>query len=187
MKKIDVLYLETIEKLKNNQRPLLKLDEEFVFILIEAFENLKLKTNQELELELKKILCLLSHTQNFSLKFLKYFKEICENKLKFKLTDDLIIYYLTASEKQIISPFLKEGHPLPEFYVLYLKSLLKHSNPEVLEWTLRTISSTGPFTKLFKIEIRNLKPKLHLIFNKHQRWAFEIIDFLEKEWKHLNL
>lgn len=185
MKKLEQIYLEALLKLKEQKRPLIKLDEELVEMLLHSFDNAIIHSNNESDL--KKIFCILSHTQNYSLKFLKHFKLICENNFKIKLSNELTIYHLTATEKQIIIPFLKEGINLPDFYISYLKQLLLHQSPEVLEWTLRTISSTGPHSKLFKNEIRSLKPKLHLIFNKHQRWAFEIVDFLEKEWKHLNL
>jgi len=36
-------------------------------------------------------------------------------------------------------------------------------------------------------EVRTLKPSLLKLFNEHQKAAFSIVDFLEKEWERMKL
>ncbi|MGZ3788641.1 MAG: hypothetical protein ACXVLQ_08970 [Bacteriovorax sp.] len=178
------LYQETIEKLKRNERPLIKLTPELV-------EDLRTEWQKALEgatideASLEKILCILDNTQNTSQEFNECFFTTME-KLHDQLPDgDLLIYTLAASQKHVVAHALRTGIMIHGDYFLSLKKFLKSKNPEVLEWTLRTIESMGPLSLRFKNEVREAKPGFLKLFNQHQQAAFQIIELLEKQWQSM--
>ena len=173
-------YIQIIEKLKKDERPLIKLTPELLKELKTEWKNSLSQTSQD-RLKLTKILCILDNTQNYSAEFNDLFIET------FQLIADheLIIYALAASQKHIINQSFRTGDMIPLFYFDYLKKLLKHKNPEVLEWTLRTIESLGPLSMRLKNEVRGVKPSFLKLFNTHQRSCTQIIELLEKQWKQL--
>ncbi len=176
------LYQETILKLKRHERPLIKLSVELVIELKAAWTEAIAGSSID-EKKLEQILCILDNTQNMSAEFNELFFETIA-KLK---EGDLLIYTLAASQKHVVNEALKSGVMIPAAYFDLLKNLLKSKNPEVLEWTLRTIESMGPLSMRLKKEVQSLKPNLLNFFNRHQKSTFQIVELLEKQWEKMRL
>ncbi len=173
-------YIQIIEKLKKDQRPLVKLTPELLKELKAEWKDSLCQSIQDRP-KLIKILCILDNTQNYSAEFNDLFMETFQ-----LITDhELIIYVLAASQKHIINQSFRTGDMVPFFYFDYLKKLLKNKNPEVLEWTLRTIESLGPLSMRLKNEVRGVRPSFLKLFNTHQQACTQIIELLEKQWKQL--
>ena len=172
------LYLDTISKLKSNQRPLIKLTPELMFELKTEWQKIILETMID-EKNLLKILCILDNTQNQS----REFNELFLSTLEKVTNDQILIHTLGACQKHIISESLKSGDMIPAAFFLHLKNNLKTRNPEVLEWTLRTIESMGPLSLRLKKEVQMIKPGFFKFINPHQKSSFLIIELLEKQWE----
>lgn len=177
------IYLDTIEKLKNGQRPQVKLTPELLAELKQEWEKvLATGTDKVLQNEtLRKILCILDNSQTTTSElnelFIKTLKEIKDH--------ELIVYALSASQKHVIADALKNGKMISLEYFEVLKNLLLSKNPEIKEWTLRTIETMGPLSLRLKNEVLNAKPGLMKIFNKHQKASAQLVEFLENEWKRM--
>lgn len=165
---LDILYENTLNKLKMGNRPQIKLTPELI-------EGLKGKWQTDTH----KVLCILTHTQNSSSEF----NELLIESFKVETNKETLIFLLGASEKQLISHALMTGNMMPSDFFLILKNLLTTKNPEVLEWTLRTIESMGPLSLRLKNEIKNARPSKMKFFNSHLRSCDEIINLLERQWK----
>lgn len=168
-------FENVISKLKNDERPLLKYSE------LEFSELNSLWTeflNSKRFDELLKVFCLLDNTQNYSSVF-------NENIYRtFKEVDDpeFLIYNLSAASKHIIAFHQKRGERTPFELLEVLRELIKHQNPEVLEWTLRTIETLGSQAIFLKDDIMKARPGILSIFDKHKKASKQIIDMLEKRW-----
>lgn len=177
------IYQDTIEKLKNGQRPQIKLTPELLAELkLEWEKALAMSTDKVMQNEtLKKILCILDNSQTTTSElnelFIKTLKEIKDH--------ELIVYALAASQKHVIADGLKTGTMISLEYFEVLKNLLLSKNPEVKEWTLRTIETMGPLSLRLKKEVLNAKPGLLKIFNKHQKASAQLVNYLESEWKRM--
>ncbi|RPJ73908.1 MAG: hypothetical protein EHM20_11470 [Alphaproteobacteria bacterium] len=177
---IDELYLNTIEKLNQNIRPHIKLTPELISELKSAWQKAIAGPNID-QSALTKIFCILDNTQNYTSELNELFLETFQ-----KIRDhELLIYILAASQKHIVNESLRTGVMVPIFYFDQLRELLKNKNPEVLEWTLRTIESMGPLSLRLKNEIREAKPGFLKLFNTHQKSATQIIELLENQWKRM--
>ncbi len=175
------LYLDIMAKLKAHQRPLLKLTPELIEELSIDWQK---ALNEPIDKQgLLEILCILDNTQNTSNAFNELFIITFE-----KCThSDQLIHALAASQKHLVAQSLKSGVMLPQAYFDCLKNLLKNKNPEVIEWTLRTIEAMGPLSLRLKLEVRAAKPGLTKFFNPHQKSAAQIIELLEKQWERMLL
>ncbi len=179
------LYRETIEKLKQGQRPQIKLTPELLSELKAEWESaLMAGVDQARQNEtIKKILCILDNSQNTTSElnelFFKTLKEIKDH--------ELLVYALSASQKHVIAESLKTGKMISFEYFEILKNLIKDKNPEVKEWALRTIESLGPMSLRLKNEVLAAKPGLMKLFDKHQKASSQIIEYLENEWKRMKL
>ena len=118
-------------------------------------------------------------TSEFNELFFLTFKKIQNN--------DLVIYLLAASQKHVIGEALRTGDMIQEEYFQTLRELLKNKNPEVMEWTLRTIESLGPLSTRLKKEVLEAKPGFLKFFNQHQKASSQIIELLENQWKRMRL
>ena len=174
------IYQETIEKLKNSQRPQIRLTLELIEELKLVWEKALVSSQDQLEqLEaIKKILCILDNSQNttseFNDLFIKTLKEIKDS--------EILIYTLSASQKHVVADGLKNGKMISMEYFLILKELLLSKNPEITEWTLRTIETMGPLSLRFKKEVIAVKPGFLKFFNQHHKNSSQLIEYLEKEW-----
>ncbi len=181
---LEQLYSEIIEKLKNHQRPQVRLSPELIGMLKEAWEGALKEHEESLQRSsLKKIFCILDNTQTTTSElndlFIKSLKEIKNH--------ELIVYCLAASQKHLVGDSLKTGKMISfEFFEL-LKTLVKDQNPEIKEWALRTVETLGPMSLRLKNEVLSAKPGLSKFINKHAKASQEIIDALEREWKRMKL
>ncbi len=180
MKTIAELYAETIEKLKNDQRPRLMLTPELREQIKTAWTEALAGKNQD---SFKHIFLLLDHTHQTTSEF----NELFFRTLKEMKNSELIIYALAASRKHVIEHSFKTGEIISYEYFEALKKLLAEKNPEVKEWTLRTIETLGPMSIRLKQEVMKAKPGLLSLLNKHQKASSQIIDYLENEWKRIKL
>lgn len=179
------IYQETIAKLKRDERPLIKLDSALIGHLKEVWNtSIENEINEE---ALRQILCILDNTQNMSREFNEQFFVTIEKLRVHTKYDELLIYTLAASQKHVVAEALKSGVMIPGVYFDQIKKILETKNPEVLEWTLRTVESMGPLSLRFQKEIRLLRPSMLKMFNQHQKATFQIIELLEKEWARLKL
>jgi len=174
---INEIYRATLIDLKAGNRPQLKWNFTEINSLQHEIENQLNSPIDEQILEM--IYCILSNSQTTAIVFhgslLRSYQQIKNN-------DQLIIYFLSACSNQILTHAERTGDLPPTHFYEIIKELLAHKNPEVLEWTLRIISLMGPSSLKFKSDILNLKPKLHRIFNQHQRNAFLIVDDIINHW-----
>ena len=184
MKTIAELYTETIEKLKNDQRPRLMLTPELREQIKTAWEEaLKEALAGKSSETFKHIFLLLDHTHQTTSEFNQlFFRTLKEIK-----NSELLIYALAASRKHVIEHSFKTGEIISYEYFEALKKLLAEKNPEVKEWTLRTIETLGPMSIRLKQEVMKARPGLLSLLNKHQKASSQIIDYLENEWKRIKL
>jgi Fe-S-cluster formation regulator IscX/YfhJ len=180
MKYLEVLYEQTILKLKNNERPLIRLTPELI-------KDLKAEWNKAIDPEnvdsvaLKKILCILDNTQNMTSElneqFIKTLKKVKDQ--------DLLIYTLAASQKHVINESLRTGNMISQEYLEKLKELLKNKNPEVVEWTLRTIETMGPLSLRFMNDVKNINLGFFKFLNKHNKSSEQIISLMKLQWEKM--
>lgn len=172
------IYLEIIEKLKNDQRPKIVLTVELLQELKAEWDHALACSDNE---SIKKILCILDNTQTTTSElnelFFKTLKQIKDR--------ELLIYTLSASQKHVIADSFKTGTMISFEYFEILKNLLLNKNPEVKEWALRTIENLGPLSLRFQKEVRAAKPGFSKLFNQHLKASSQIIEYLEKEWKRM--
>lgn len=129
--------------------------------------------------ELEQVLCLIEHSSMPHHGF--------EADLLLILTSDLpdhiIIFALNAARKHILQARFNKGNRLEFDFLEALKRLLHHGNPEVVEWTLRTIEECGNQGVYFLAEFDKIRPAPWKWFNAHQRAVRELITLLERRWR----
>lgn len=179
---INDLYLDTIEKLKRDARPLILLTPELILELKTEWQKAMSKIKID-ESALKKILCILDNTQNTTSELNEQFIITFE-----KIRDqNLLIYTLAASQKHVIGESLRTGNMISSAYFDKLKELLKSQDPEVVEWTLRTIETMGPLSMRFISNVREVKFGIFKFLNKNQKSSSQIIELMEKQWEKMHL
>jgi hypothetical protein len=184
MKTITEIYADIIEKLRNEQRPRVMLTPDLLAEIKLAWsEALTANLTEKHNEKLKQIFCVLDNaatsTNEFNDLFIKSLNELQNS--------ELLIYCLAASRKHIIEHSFKSGNMISYEYFEALKKLLESKNPELKEWTLRTIETLGPMSLRLKQEVIKAKPTFLALLNKHQKASAQIIDYLEKEWKRIKL
>lgn len=128
---------------------------------------------------LEQVLCLIEHSsmphQGFEAGLISV--------LNSDLPDHIIIFALNASRKHILQARFNKGNRLEYDFLETLKRLLHHPNPEVVEWTLRTIEECGNQGVYFLQEFDKIRPAPWKWFNAHQRAVRELITLLERRWR----
>jgi hypothetical protein len=173
------LYERILRDLEQDIRPQIKLSKSEVTELSTYWNNLLLNWDKAKEPELKKILCIVDHTQTLS----KEFAPPIIKALYLDLPSDLIIYSIASAQKHIITKSALEGVPIPQDFVEVLKKLLDSKDPEIFEWVLRAIESMGNQSLKFREIVLKKKPSFFATFNKHGKAAKGIIQILEKRWE----
>lgn len=171
-------YLEVIEKLKKDQRPLIVLDAELI-------DELKARWDEALDKKdltsMQKVLCLLDNTQTynpaFATQFVRTIREISDR--------DTLIYLLGAAAKHMITEAQRKGDPINGDWTMSLEKMLETQDFELLEWVLRTIDQYGPQSIRFKEAILKRKPGWFLVFNEHKKNCRELIMMFERRWSDL--
>lgn len=179
---LEALYDQIILKLKKNERPQIKLSPELIAEIKTEWQKAIDHSHIE-EATIKKILCILDNTQNMTAElneqFIKTFEKV--------RNQDLLIYALAASQKHVIAESLKTGTMISAEYFEKLKELLKSKNPEVVEWTLRTIESMGPLSLRLVSDVRSVKFGIFKFLNQHQKSSSQLISLMEKQWEKMRL
>ncbi len=129
--------------------------------------------------QLEKVLCLVEHA---SMPEQGFEKELI-SVLNSDFSDHLIIFALNAGRKHILQARFNKGNRLEFDFLETLKQLLHHRNPEVVEWTLRTIEECGNQGVYFLREFDKIRPAPWKWFNAHHRAVRELITLLERRWR----
>lgn len=129
--------------------------------------------------DLEKVLCLIDHS---SMPHQGFEKDIV-SILNSEIPDRLVVFALNASRKHILQARFNKGNRLEYEFLETLKHLLHHKNPEVVEWTLRTIEECGNQGVYFLQEFDKIRPAPWKWFNAHQRAVRELITLLERRWR----
>lgn len=174
---LENLFQDIIQKLKKDERPRVMLTPEIIQKIKTEWMEILNETKPDKN-RLHQILCILDNTHNLSTEF----QELIIQTLTKVKDSETTIYTLAAAKKHIIEENLKNGVMIPIELMNQLKELLKSSNPEVLEWALRTIDSLGPLGLRLREEIHKNRPGIGAFFNKHKKNSLEIIDHLERQW-----
>lgn len=174
---IEEKYSDTLTKLKKEIRPFVQLTEDQINLCLEYWESL-LDQKSDVS-EFLPLLCILEHSKTGSFKF----KTPVIKTLKTRSESKLLLHTLSTSQKVIIEESQRKGERIPGDYILSLKYPLAHSDPEVIEWTLRTIEACSSQSILLKDDVLELKRKAFNIFNKHKKACQQIINYLEKRWR----
>mgnify|MGYP003574968824 CR=1 FL=1 len=170
--KIDELYKKILKGIEAGGRGLLRYSPEELEEISLALEK---STDPK---ELEKLLCLVEHSASLYAPFEKSLLKI----LQLDLPDHLKIFALNCARKHIMQARAQKGHRLDFEFLEILKKLLYSKNPEVVEWTLRTIEECGNQGVYFLKEFDKIKPAPWKWFNAHQRAVREIIAMLERRW-----
>jgi hypothetical protein len=128
--------------------------------------------------KLEQVLCVVEHSTTLFNKFEKNLLQV----LNSPLPDHLLIFGLNCARKHIVEARFQRGQRLEFDFLETLKKLLGHPNPEVVEWTLRSIEGCGNQGIYFLREFDKIKPPPWKWFNPHQRAIREIITLLERRW-----
>lgn len=171
---LDQHYNECIEKLKAGSRPQIKLTIELIESLISEWDKALSNGNNE---NINKILCLLDNSQSTTKAFDTRLIDLLESG-----KGEILVFALSVVQKQTIAQSQKSGVMFDMRLLEALKSLLKIEDPELKEWTLRTIESLGPLSLRLKKEILEAKPSFLSLFNSHNKNSAQIIDFMQKDW-----
>jgi hypothetical protein len=172
---IERTYQKIIDDLQQDSRALLRYSQEEVLILREAFAQ---ELDQKNYSRLEKILCLMDHASHDHPEW----EMLVLKALNQKLPAQLQVFLLNCSRKHIVQARFKRGNRLPFEFLEALKNLLYSPEPEVVEWTLRTIEETGNQGVYFLQEFDKIKPGPWKWFNAHQRAVRELITLLERRW-----
>lgn len=170
--KIEEVYQSIMEDLKAGGRGLRRWETHELKHLAQALAASK--DAQQLE----KLLCIIEHSASFYPGFETPLLEILTSQREAKL----LVFALNAARKHILAWAQQQGRRLEYPFLQTLKTLLYHRDPEVVEWTLRTIEEMGSQGIIFKKEFAHIKPPPWKWFNQHQRSVREIIAMLEHRW-----
>src|SRR5574343_560942 len=164
-------YESIIRDLKQDIRPQIKLTKSDISELSLSWNALLSGWDKGKETELKKILCIVDHSQTLS----REFAGPIVQTLNLELPSDLIIYTIASAQKHIITKSALEGVPIPQDFIEVLKKLLDSKDPEIFEWVLRAIESMGNQSLKFREVVLKKKPSFFATFNKHMKSAKGII------------
>lgn len=166
---IQTTYKKILSEIEQGHRGLVKINSD-------DFKQLNEKLS--LKEELEEVLCIIEHAMTPDLRFEKNLLDI----LNSPVADNLIIFALNSARKHIVEARFARGKRLEFDFLETLRKLLFHSNPEVVEWTLRLIEGCGNQGIYFLKEFDKIKPAPWKWFNVHQRAVREIITLLERRW-----
>lgn len=173
---LEARYNEIMTNLREGNRGLVRFSADETDELLRLLREFREKKNSA---ELEKVLCLIEHSSMPQ----QAFEPELLAALNSDLPDHLIVFSLNASRKHILQARFNKGHRLEYGFLESLKKLLHHKNPEIVEWTLRTIEECGNQGVYFLREFDKIKPAPWKWFNAHQRAVRELIELLELRWR----
>lgn len=165
---IDATYEFIQKELQKGHRGLVSLKNDEISDLINSKPS-----------ELKKVLFILSHASHAHLIFAPFISNALNSN---NLDSASTLFALQAFSNHVIKAHQKEGMLIPPQYLNLLKTFIKHSSPDVVEWTLRLIEECGVQGVMFKKDLEKIKPPVWKLFFKTQRNIRELIEFLERRW-----
>ncbi len=128
--------------------------------------------------KMESVLCLIEHSAALHGKFAPTLLKVMNSPIP----DNLLVFTLNSAARHIIDAHFQKGRRLEFDFLETLKKHLFHPNPEVVEWTLRLIESSGSQGIYFLKEFDKIKPPPWKWFNSHSRAVREIITLLERRW-----
>ena len=177
---IDAKYQETLELLKAEKRPFIKLNDEQLQQLAQLWNELNSRTAPEAEFF--PVLCLADH--------LTRSHQALNSPLIFTLEhrkeENLLVYSLSASFKIIVEECIRQNERIPFAFLKALKNPLAHESWEVLEWSLRVIDQLGAQSLFLKNEVLARRPNLLQKLNPKTKNIAELINTLERRWGQRN-
>lgn len=170
---IEESYQKILKEIEQGHRGLVRLSSDDMEAL-----NAELEVNLSDPVKLEKVLCVIEHSMSFNNKFEPNLLKV----LNSPIPDALVVFALNCARKHIIEARFTRGQRLEFPFLDALNKYLHHKNPEVVEWTLRTIEGCGNQGVYFLKEFDKIKPPPWKWFNSHQRAVREIITLLERRW-----
>ncbi len=164
-------FSDILERLKRGERPLIKLAPEELNSLLNFWQQAQSEQRPQ---DVHKVLCILDNTQTLS----PLFDELIIGTLENPVDDETLIFTLSVASKHIMAYRMRAGEQIPGKFIDALGVLLAHKNPEVLEWSLRTIAELGRAARRLRPLILKHRPGFSAIFNTHKRHAQEIVDHI---------
>lgn len=178
---IEKTYLLILDKLKKDQRPLLKLSNAEIDFLNHSWSELHINHKVEYD-KLFKILCILDNTISLSTNFSANILKTLALDINDKKNEEIIVLTLGIARKHIIEAHHKDSKRIPIDALECYKGLLKAKSAEIREWTLRNIEGLGSQSAYLKKEVLDSRPGLLQLFNNHNQACVQIIELLEKRW-----
>ena len=177
---LDGTYGKILQELQGESRPQLKLSNVAWNDLAALFRQFVREQNEE---NLLKVLCILNNCQRSSsiLLFTEGLLDLLEEE-SFRKKRDLLIFSLAALGKHTVPLYQRNGDRLPSRLIVALRKLLVHPQPEVLEWSLRTIEEIGGQGMALKGDIEKVSFGFFYFTNPHLKSAKKIIAGLLKRW-----
>lgn len=166
-------YQKILREIEQGHRGLIRLTNDDL-----EFLNNEIPVSLDQPKKLEEILCVIEHSSSLFNKFEKNILLVLDSEVP----DSLKVFALNCARKHIVEARFQRGQRLEFDFLETLKKLLFHSNPEVVEWTLRLIEGSGNQGIYFLREFDKIKPPPWKWFNPHQRAVREIITLLERRW-----
>jgi hypothetical protein len=172
---IESLYQKILTNIDLGSRALIRFSQDEVEEISVQFHK---ELNQKNPEGIEKVLCLMDHSAaDYSA-----WEPLIIKALNAELSPRLIVFALNCARKHILQARFKRGHRLDFDFLETLRKLLFSTDPEVVEWTLRTIEECGNQGVFFLKDFDKIKPPPWKWFNAHQRAVREIITLLERRW-----
>jgi hypothetical protein len=163
--------MQALERGDRYQKPLLPDECEFIRSKLQEVKNLS-------HTELDQILCIATNTATF----IPNIENALNTILREIKNNSSLVYALNCSRRQIIAAQFRQGRRLSADFLDGLMLLLDHKDPEIVEWTLRTIEECGSQAIYFRAKLKTIRPSIFKLFNRHQRAILELIEYLERKW-----
>lgn len=172
---IDDIFNDLISRLQKGDRPRLQFEQ----VHIETLENEFHKSIEQKDTEkIEKLLCILDHLQPMNDRW----KKVLINIIQLENTR-LSVLALGTSHRHVLHHHQRKGERVGFDFMKVLENLLETNDPEILEWTLRTIEALGGQSIFFKQKVLAAKPNLFQRFQNKWKNANNLIKFMEENWK----
>ena len=173
--KMDQVYQNIQSQLLQGGRAMVRFSGSELEEITQAIPEILSRKDQK---DIKELLCIMEHSAMDYPKWESYILQM----FKENLTSENLIYLLNCARKHIIQARFKRGNRLEFEFLQVLEQLLTNKDPEIVEWTLRTIEECGNQGIYFLKYLDKIKPAPWKWFNPHQRAVREIIALLESRW-----
>ena len=173
---IEEVFLLILDKLKKDGRALVVLAPELKKQIHESWPKALAQKNYA---DLKKILCLLDHSEEL----LPEFSELLILTLNQIQDAETLVLTLGTCSRQILTLSERRGERPPELFNQALEKLLDTPiSAEVFEWILRLLEQYGVSSIRFRERVLAHKPGFKKWFNHHHRMSSDLLELLERRW-----